>query len=76
MAGTPSFCTKRWVFSETLEKYTSRSGPPAAIRIHHILLVAPGPLGGQRSAPASALMRSGRKPDQWSPPATTTGACR
>ena len=30
MAGTPSFCTKRWVFSETLEKYTSRAGPAAA----------------------------------------------
>jgi hypothetical protein len=23
VAGNPSFCTKRWVFSDTLEKYTS-----------------------------------------------------
>ena len=28
-----------------------------------------------RAAAAMALMRSGRKPDQWSSPATTTGAC-
>jgi hypothetical protein len=26
-AGNPSFCTKRWVFSETLEKYTTCTGP-------------------------------------------------
>ncbi len=34
MAGRPSFCTKRWVFSDTLEKYTSLAPP---IRIHHVL---------------------------------------
>ena len=45
MAGTPSFCTKRWVFSETLEKYTSRAG--RGRRVHHTPTAGVG-LGGQR----------------------------
>src|SRR3569833_1867337 len=50
MAGTSSFCTKRWVFSETLEKYTNRSGP-ARLGLPSggstSLSVAPAPLSAQ-----------------------------
>ena len=36
----------------------------------------PGAETGTRQAAARALMRSGRKPAQWSSPTTMTGACR
>ena len=72
VAGIPSFCTKRWVFSETLEKYT-RLQDGTAISSWSYCAAAGYALS---TAPASALIRSGRKPDQCSFPATTTGACR
>ena len=61
------------------EGYAPASSPP---RYAKAPASRPGLIGATQAcsargaaAAATALMRSGRKPDQWSSPATTTGAC-